>query len=72
MASRSVFCSPSEFVAVAIRDNWFAAPSSVGASGASGGGKSVLLKELIHLIGSYFCLDCMYYRSRFAHLMSSG
>ncbi len=58
MPSRSIFCSQSEFVAVAIRDNWFAAPLTAGASGAWDGGNSVLLKELIQLIGAYVCVDC--------------
>ncbi len=50
----SVYCNPSEFVAAALRDNWFVASSA--------GGNSVLLKELIQLIGSYFCVDCTFLR----------
>ncbi len=52
MTSRSVFSTPTEFVALAIRENWFTAGTG---SGGSGGG---LIKELIHLIAQYFCVHC--------------
>ncbi len=57
-----VFRRPSEFIAAAIKENWFSGStdsdtgSTGSAGGVSGGG---LIKELIHLIAQYFCVHCM-------------